>query len=50
MSRPSRTSAELCGQAVRMVAEMPSSDESEYAAIIVVAQRLGIGTAETLRT
>lgn len=49
MSRPSPYPAELRERAVRMVAEMRPSYESEYAAITAVAQKLGIGTAETLR-
>jgi transposase len=49
MSRPSPYPAELRERAVRMVAEVRPSYESEYAAIIAVAQKLGIGTAETLR-
>ncbi len=32
-----------------MVAEVRPSYESEYAAIVAVAHKLGIGTAETLR-
>ena len=49
MSRPSPYPAELRERAVRMVAEVRPSYESEYAAITAVAQKLGIGTAETLR-
>jgi transposase len=40
---------ELRERAVRMVAEVRPNYESEYAAIYAVAQKLGIGTAETLR-
>lgn len=40
---------ELRERAVRMVAEVRPNYESEWAAIGAVAQRLGIGTAETLR-
>lgn len=40
---------ELRERAVRMVAEVRSNYESDWAAITAVAQRLGIGTAETLR-
>ncbi len=49
MSRPSRYPAELRQRAVRMVAEVRPNYDSEYAAIAAVAQKLGIGTAETLR-
>jgi transposase len=40
---------ELRERAVRMVAEVRPNYDSEWAAIGAVAQRLGIGTAETLR-
>jgi transposase len=40
---------ELRERAVRMVAEVRPNYESDWAAITAVAQRLGIGTAETLR-
>jgi transposase len=40
---------ELRERAVRMVAEVRPNYESDWAAIGAVAQRLGIGTAETLR-
>ncbi len=40
---------ELRERAVRMVAEVRSNYESDWAAITAVAARLGIGTAETLR-
>jgi transposase len=49
MSRPSPYPAELRVRAVRMVAEVRPSYESEYAAIVAVAQKLGIGASETLR-
>ncbi len=49
MSRPSRYPAELRQRAVRMVAEVRPNYDSEYAAITAVAQKLGIGTIETLR-
>ncbi len=49
MSRPSVYPRELRERAVRMVAEVRPNYESEYAAIAAVAQKLGIGTAETLR-
>ena len=49
MSRPSRTRAELRQRAVRMVAEVRPNYDSDWAAITAVAQKLGIGTTETLR-
>ena len=49
MSRPNVYPAELRVRAVRMVAEVRPNYESEWAAIGAVAQKLGIGTAETLR-
>ena len=49
MSRPSPYPRELRERAVRMVAEVRPNYDSEHAAIGVVAQKLGIGTAETLR-
>jgi len=49
MSRPSRYPAELRQRAVRMVAEVRPNYDSDWAAITAVAQKLGIGTAETLR-
>ncbi len=49
MSRPSSYPAELRQRAVRMVAEVRPNYESDWAAITAVAQKLGIGTAETLR-
>jgi transposase len=49
MSRPGVYPRELRERAVRMVAEVRPNYESEWAAIGVVAQKLGIGTAETLR-
>lgn len=48
MSRPSAYPPELRVRAVRMVAEVRPNHESEWAAIVVVAQKLGVGTAETL--
>ena len=47
--RPSPHPAELRERAVRMVAEVRPSYESEYSAITAGARKLGIGTAETLR-
>jgi transposase len=50
MSRPSRNyPAELRERAVRLVAEVRPDRPTEWAAICSVAQKLGIGTAETLR-
>jgi len=49
MSRSSSYPAELRQRAVRMVAEVRPNYESDWAAITAVAQKLGIGTAETLR-
>ena len=49
MARPSNYSPELRARAVRMVAELTPDYPSQYAAITAVAQKLGIGTAETLR-
>ena len=40
---------ELRERAVRMVAEVAPSYPSKWAAIVAVADKLGIGTAETLR-
>ncbi|MFC7041391.1 transposase, partial [Nonomuraea rubra] len=42
--------AELRRRAVRMVAEVRPDYPTEWAAINAVATKLGIGTAETLRT
>ena len=41
--------AELRERAVLMVAEVRAEYSSEWAAIVAVAKRLGIGSAETLR-
>jgi transposase len=41
---------ELRERAVRMVAEVRASYSSEWAAIEAVATKLGVGTAETLRS
>jgi transposase len=46
----SKYPAELRERAVRMVAEVRASYGSEWAAIEAVATKLGIGTAETLRS
>ena len=40
---------ELRARAVRMVAEVTPNYDSEWAAINAVAQKLGVGTAETVR-
>jgi transposase len=50
MARKSPYSPELRRRAVRMVGEVRPQYETEYAAITAVAEKLGIGTAETLRT
>jgi transposase len=50
MGRPSKYPRELRERAVRMVAEMRPDYPSEYAAISAVAQMLGIGSPETIRT
>lgn len=49
MARPSSYPKELRDRAVRMVAEMRPNYPSEFEAIRAVAQKLGIGSAETLR-
>jgi transposase len=40
---------ELRERAVRMVFEVPPNYDSQWAAINAVAQKLGVGTAETVR-
>jgi transposase len=40
---------ELRERAVRMVAEVTPNYDSQWAAISAVAQKLGVGTAETVR-
>jgi transposase len=40
---------ELRERAVRMVTEVPREYPSDWPAMVAVAQRLGIGSAETLR-
>jgi transposase len=50
MGRPSRYPQELRERAVRMVAEVRPEYDSQWAAICAVAGKLGIGSAETLRT
>ena len=49
MSRGAQYPAELRERAIRMVAEVASDYRSEWPAIVAVAQKLGIGSAETLR-
>ena len=49
MGRASQYPPELRERAVRMVAEVTPDYSSQWAAITAVAQKLGIGTAETLR-
>ena len=49
MGRASQYPLELRERAVRMVAEVTPDYPSQWAAINAVAQKLGIGTAETLR-
>ncbi|MCW2838486.1 MAG: transposase, partial [Marmoricola sp.] len=44
-----RYPVELRERAVRMVAEIRSDHESEWAAMTQVAQLLGVGTPETVR-
>jgi transposase len=41
--------AELRERAVRMVAEVTPNHDSQWAAIGAVAQKLGVGSAETVR-
>lgn len=50
MGRPSKYPLELRERAVRMVAEVRPEYESQWAAICAVSGKLGIGSAETLRT
>ncbi|MCP9994386.1 IS3 family transposase [Streptomyces albogriseolus] len=49
MARPSPYPLELRRRAVRMVAEVRPEYDTEWAAMKAVAQKLGIGTTETLR-
>ncbi|MCX4404435.1 MULTISPECIES: IS3 family transposase [unclassified Streptomyces] len=49
MARPSQYPLELRRRAVRMVAEVRPEYDTEWAAMKAVAQKLGIGTTETLR-
>ena len=48
-STSSRYPVELRERAVRMVTEIPSDHESEWAAMGEVARLLGVGTPETVR-
>jgi len=50
MGRPSKYPQELRERAVRMVAEVRPDYDSQWAAISAVAGKLGVGSAETLRT
>ena len=50
MGRASQYPSELRERAVRMVFEVTPDYSSQWAAITAVAQKLGIGTAETLRS
>ena len=50
MGRPSKYPRELRERAVRMVAEVRPDYPSEYQAMTSVAQMLGIGSPETIRT
>ena len=49
MGRANQYPRELRDRAVRMVAEVTPDYPSQWAAITAVAQKLGVGTAETLR-
>ncbi|GAB2865201.1 hypothetical protein GCM10022221_76830 [Actinocorallia aurea] len=49
MARPSQYPPELWQRAVRMVAEVRPDYPNESAALAAVAQKLGIGSRETLR-
>jgi transposase len=49
MSRQSPYPQELRRRAVRMVGEVRPQYDTEFAAITAVADKLGIGSAETLR-
>jgi transposase len=50
MAAKSPYSPELRRRAVRMVGEVRPQYQTEWAAITAVAEKLGIGTSETLRT
>src|SRR5579884_1290576 len=49
MSRTSRYPAEMRERAIRMVEEHRREYASEWAAIVSIAGKLGLGTPETLR-
>ena len=49
MGRPSKYPQELRERAVRMVAEVRSDHDSEWAAMESVARLLGVGSTETIR-
>jgi transposase len=49
MGRPSRYPQELRVRAVRLVAEVRSDHDSEWAAMEHVARLLGVGSTETIR-
>ncbi|MEU2835002.1 transposase, partial [Streptomyces lavendulae] len=49
MARPSRYPAEFRRRAVRMFAEVRDDHPNETAALQTVAEKLGIGSRETLR-
>jgi transposase len=48
-NRSQRYSPELKERAVRMVAEIRGEHESDWAAMVRVAELLGVGTPETVR-
>ena len=50
MGRPSKYPQELRDRAVRMVAEVRSDHDSQWAAMETVAKLLGVGSTETIRT
>jgi transposase len=50
MARPNKYPRELRERAVRMVAEVRADYPSENAAMTAVAQMLGVGSPETIRT
>lgn len=50
MARASKYPEELRERAVRMVAEIAPQYGSQWAAICAVADKLGVGTPETVRT
>ncbi len=50
MARPSKYPQELRDRAVRMVAEIAPQHGSQWAAITAVADKLGVGAPETVRT